>query len=62
MGVIQSSQACVCAVAEFLTTYADLETGYMPFMFPLPRRETCLRKRNVLLLKDRNTRACQAVV
>lgn len=44
MGVSHSYQACMCTVAEFLTTYADLEMSYTPFMFPLPRREAHLCK------------------
>lgn len=51
----------MCTVADFLNTYADLEMGYMPFMFPLPRREMHRSKRSVLQLKDRKTRAAQGV-
>lgn len=51
----------MCTVADFLTTYADLETGYMPFTFPLPRREMHRCKQSVLHLKDRKPRAAQGV-
>lgn len=62
MGVIPSSQACVCTVAAFLTTCPGC-TGNEPCAIhvPLTQKGDLLCKRNVLHLKDRKTGACQAV-